>query len=995
MSFVLLVPVATATADQYVTVQNGSWSNPSTWSDISGLGGGMNSVPGPSDEAMITTNVTLPGATEVGAVGLHAGGSLDLEGNTLTVDGDFGLGDNALATLQSSGSPGTVSVGAQLGVENASVSDVNVNVASSNGSSPSTVFDADSTWSGSSLTQTGGISTLGPGQVDGLAPTFDGVVVGVPGPSIFAAGVTLSGSGSLNFVPAGAGAANSPALLQLGSLAASGTQTVNTYWYGYVSGAPADGDIVNLVSTTSGTPAGLTATSDADTTYATNGDVLSATYAGPVAPVIGSQPQDALVAPGANASFTATATGSTSVQWQISTDDGSSWTNDTSDSGTTTDTLSVDAVTAAQSGDEFRAVFTNGSSSTNSKAATLTVAPKLSNTAAPAIASNNATAGQAAPGDTLTCSSGTWSVSATYAYAWQRGGSTISGPAAASTYKVANADLGTKLSCTVTATAGAQSVPAAAPGSIDVPATPTIALVGPPATVTTTSTSASYTLGTGDTVTGCALDGATLPNCASPISLSGYAAGAHSLTVTARNSAGTTATASAAFTAKLTPSLLAIGDGPGQGSGVEVIDTATGQVVAQFSAFDPAFTGGVSIAWGDVNGDGTPDLVVGAGAGGGPEVKVIDGSKLDDVGPNGAIAPAALLADFYAFDPNFTGGVSVAAADFTGDGRADIVVGAGRGGGPQVKVFDGATMTMLRAFFAFDPNFTGGVSVAAAEVGAAHDLVVGAGAGGGPAVGVFDGTTGARLQSFFAFDPNFAGGVSVAVGDPTGSGTPDVVIGGDGHVNVYNVTSAATELENYAPYGQSFTGGVNVAAGSGGYVAAAGQADDSVELFGGISGTALDKFAPIPGATAAPSVAVVLPGSVTSIAKSASTPTVSSASTNGSAATALLSCNGSLGAKCAVNGKLTIASVKAGWTLILAAGHKRRKASRRTPALGTAKITIPAGTSKTITIPLNRTGRRLLAKRHTLKVQLTITESGRTVADRTLTFRAKAPKKRH
>jgi hypothetical protein len=63
--------------------------------------------------------------------------------------------------------------------------------------------------------------------------------------------------------------------------------------------------------------------------------------------------------------------------------------------------------------------------------------------------------------------------------------------------------------------------------------------------------------------------------------------------------------------------------------------------------------------------------------------------------------------------------------------------------------------------------------------------------------------------------------------------------------------------------------------------------------------------------------------------------------------------------------------------------------------LGVAKVTIPVGTSKTITIPLNRTGRRLLRQRHTLKLKLVITESGRTAAVLTLTFRVASPKKHH
>ncbi len=121
----------------------------------------------------------------------------------------------------------------------------------------------------------------------------------------------------------------------------------------------------------------------------------------------------------------------------------------------------------------------------------------------------------------------------------------------------------------------------------------------------------------------------------------------------------------------------------------EVEDTA---LLADFFAYAPNFAGGVFVAAGDVNGAGTPDLITGAGAGGGAEVKVIDGTKLAEVvasGPQqGEIMDAALLGDFLAYAPGFTGGVRVDAIDVNGDGKSDVVTGAGPGGGAEVKVVD-------------------------------------------------------------------------------------------------------------------------------------------------------------------------------------------------------------------------------------------------------------------------------------------------------------------
>src|SRR5439155_20991422 len=164
------------------------------------------------------------------------------------------------------------------------------------------------------------------------------------------------------------------------------------------------------------------------------------------------------------------------------------------------------------------------------------------------------------------------------------------------------------------------------------------------------------------------------------------------------------------------------------------------------------FTGGVRVARGDVPGDGVPDLIVAAGPGGGPHVKVYDG------------ATGTQTASFFAYNGAFRGGVYVAAGDVNGDGFADIITGAGPGGGPHVRVFSGKDGTLLREFFAYGANFTGGVTVAAGDVNGdgKADIITGAGPGGGPHVKVFSGADGSVLSSFYAFAPTFTGGVFVA-----------------------------------------------------------------------------------------------------------------------------------------------------------------------------------------------------------------------------------------
>jgi hypothetical protein len=248
---------------------------------------------------------------------------------------------------------------------------------------------------------------------------------------------------------------------------------------------------------------------------------------------------------------------------------------------------------------------------------------------------------------------------------------------------------------------------------------------------------------------------------------------------------------------------------------VQLYNPATSTLIARFFAFDPLFQGGARTTVGDVNGDGIPDIIVAAGPGGGPHVKVIDGTKLNDLQPNGEIADSALLANFFAYDAAFTGGVWVAVGDVNGDGATDIITGAGAGGGPHVKVFDGRTLAELASFFAYDPSFRGGVNVAAGDVNGDGfaDIITGAGPGGGPHVKVFSGANGSLLSSFFAYDPAFTGGVTVATGLMNSSQRDAVFTGaGDGggpNVRMFDGSSAA-ELASFFAYDPAFSGGVRV-----------------------------------------------------------------------------------------------------------------------------------------------------------------------------------------
>ena len=243
------------------------------------------------------------------------------------------------------------------------------------------------------------------------------------------------------------------------------------------------------------------------------------------------------------------------------------------------------------------------------------------------------------------------------------------------------------------------------------------------------------------------------------------------------------------------------GAGPGGGPHVRVFDFQE-NVLGQFFAYAPAFRGGVSVASGDVDGDGQDEIITGAGPGGGPHVRVF--SRQGEV-----------KSQFFAYAPAFRGGVSVASGDVDGDGQDEIITAPYSQGEPIIKIFDKDGKLKFK-FLAYADNFYGGVRIAVGDVDGNGNLeiITGAGPGGGPHVRVFS-RLGRVLYEFFAYAPAFRGGVSVASGDVDGDGQDEIITGagpgGGPHVRIFN-QNGAIERQFFA-FDPEWRSGVNVASG--------------------------------------------------------------------------------------------------------------------------------------------------------------------------------------
>ena len=274
-------------------------------------------------------------------------------------------------------------------------------------------------------------------------------------------------------------------------------------------------------------------------------------------------------------------------------------------------------------------------------------------------------------------------------------------------------------------------------------------------------------------------------------------------------------------------SLLAVAAEAGGGPRVVVYNADTREVKYDFFAFDPSYTGGVSVALGDITGDGMADIVVAARSNGVPVVRVFDGQTFREI------------ASFFAYDPAYRGGVTVAVGDLNGDGLGEIILGTTHGGGSHVRAvdakklgdlnFDGTlkASALVANYMAFSAGSVEGISVAAGDLDrdGMGEIVVGAAESGRSIVKVYNGTGTRATHEFLAYSPEFYGGVSVAVGDVDGDGFDDLITGsgakGGAHVKVIDGTrlneltaagmiSDAAVKKSFLAFGNDYRGGVSV-----------------------------------------------------------------------------------------------------------------------------------------------------------------------------------------
>jgi hypothetical protein len=205
------------------------------------------------------------------------------------------------------------------------------------------------------------------------------------------------------------------------------------------------------------------------------------------------------------------------------------------------------------------------------------------------------------------------------------------------------------------------------------------------------------------------------------------------------------------------------------------IAAGTANALADFFAYGLNFNIGANVAVGDLTGDGFADIITGASAGN-PDVRVFTGR---DVATGIFKADgASRIASWFAYGLNFNVGATVSTGDVNGDGFIDVITGA-TVGNPHVRIFSGKDVasgavstagpgpTELGQFFAYQLQFNVGARVAAADFDGdgKADLLTGASAGS-PHYRVVKSTAGGivppALKGIEGIPADWLGGINVS-----------------------------------------------------------------------------------------------------------------------------------------------------------------------------------------------------------------------------------------
>lgn len=226
---------------------------------------------------------------------------------------------------------------------------------------------------------------------------------------------------------------------------------------------------------------------------------------------------------------------------------------------------------------------------------------------------------------------------------------------------------------------------------------------------------------------------------------------------------------------------------------------SNGRLAQEFFAYEAEFKGGVEVAFANLDGSGSDQIVTVPMSNRESEVRIW---KYD----------GTLFNKFLAFPENYKGGANISVRDFDRDGQDEIVVAPRGNIDPVIKIFrpDGI---LISAFSIAPPRTKTGTAFTVGDLnGDGWAEILTTSIRGSPSIRVWN-YLGRELRPSFYLTPKYFRGASLGSGDTDGDGKDEIIIGSPvkakPEVYIYDMTLRLKK--KFSVYTPKIQSGVNVA----------------------------------------------------------------------------------------------------------------------------------------------------------------------------------------
>jgi len=232
--------------------------------------------------------------------------------------------------------------------------------------------------------------------------------------------------------------------------------------------------------------------------------------------------------------------------------------------------------------------------------------------------------------------------------------------------------------------------------------------------------------------------------------------------------------------------------------------TNDGWIINEFLAYNKSFKGGVLIAGCDLDGDGRGEIVTGAQSDGGAHVRVFD-----------SYGQIKINHGFFA-DDVVKNGVQIGCVDINGDNKDEIITITGEDYDKKdLKIFNAQGILIRQTKL----NLTGrNIEISAIDLGGdgVEEILVSAGFLDKPLVQIYRNDL-SLVNEFLAYNENFKGGVNIVGVDIDNDNKGDIVtmagITGGPHLRMFDGYGNEKITQDTFIFSREFQGGLSLAIG--------------------------------------------------------------------------------------------------------------------------------------------------------------------------------------